>query len=344
MLPVGTRRSGVRASARRFRTLGLPLFGILLGLLIGELIARSTYTKPWYVRLVEQAAVNENWMDGVQLNRFGLRDRDYPALKPPNTRRVLLLGDSFTFGYGLADDNAVSARLLERELNADAGGAHVEVMNGGIVASMTQDWVALLEKVSAPFQPDVILVVFFLRDATSTTTMGTYFLPIRREIVRRNGRSHLYRYSYLYRSFKDRIDRRTISQRYTREINDSYTGDSTETSEWRLAQSNLRKIVAMGADIRARVGLVVFPVLADLNANYPFRPAMDAVIAFGEREKIPTLSLLPAFMGRDGPDLWLAPFDQHPNAKGHKIAADAMLPFLRTLLTPSMHGDPTEPR
>lgn len=28
---------------------------------------------------------------------------------------------------------------MERELNADAGSTHVEVMNGGIVASMTRD-------------------------------------------------------------------------------------------------------------------------------------------------------------------------------------------------------------
>lgn len=57
--------------------------------------------KPRNERRVEEAAVNEN---GV-----GLRDKDYPTVKPPNTRRVLLLGDSFTFGYGLTDDDAVSA-------------------------------------------------------------------------------------------------------------------------------------------------------------------------------------------------------------------------------------------
>jgi hypothetical protein len=48
--------------------------------------------------------------------------------------------------------------------------------------------------------------------------------------------------------------------------------------------------------------------------------------------EIPTLSLLPAFTGKNGPDLWVSPYNQHPNAAGHKIAADGILPFLRKLL------------
>jgi hypothetical protein len=80
------------------------------------------------------------------------------------------------------------------------------------------------------------------------------------------------------------------------------------------------------------VGLVVFPVLADLKAPYPFQPSIDALTNYGKELELPTLSLLPAFMGKNGPDLWVSPYNQHPNAMGHQIAADAILPFVRKLL------------
>ena len=46
---------------------------------------------------------------------------------------------------------------------------------------------------------------------------------------------------------------------------------------------------------------------------------------------MPTFNLLPAFMGMDGTQLWVSPFDQHPNERGHAVAAEAMLPFIRDL-------------
>jgi lysophospholipase L1-like esterase len=315
------------------QSLGLLLCGLAAGLLAVELLSRLIYTRPWYEQLVAEQVVNGEWSAGIHLNRFGLRDKDYATVKPPNTRRVLILGDSFTFGSGLADDDAVFARLLDRQLNAGpAGSSHIEVMNGGMPGSLSTDWAELLQKVKGPFQPDVILVVFFLRDGTRTDSLGSFFGPIRDEIIAQNQKSPLYQASYVYRFYQDFVDQRTISQKYTRAINDSYTGDSQQTAEWRTAQFNLRMINAIGEEIHARVGLVIFPVLADLNANYPFKPTIDAIAKFSAQDEIPTLSLLPAFMGRNGPDLWVSPFNQHPNAAGHQIAAGAILPFLRKLL------------
>ena len=49
---------------------------------------------------------------------------------------------------------------------------------------------------------------------------------------------------------------------------------------------------------------------------------------FAEANEISTLSLLPAFAGEDDVDLWISPTDQHPNEKGHAIAAEAIADFL----------------
>jgi lysophospholipase L1-like esterase len=320
-----------------FRRIGLLTFGIVIGLVIVEGLSRLLYTGPWYERLIEEQVLKPGSAPPIALNQFGLRDREYESSKPANTARVLILGDSFTFGTGVPDNDAVFPRLLEKQLNADpaARGLSIEILNGGIAGSMTDQWVGLLRTVGASFQPDVILVVFFLRDGTRTSSIGGFFDPIRNSIVAQNQRSVLYRYLYVYRFLKDRSDRERIAREYVVAINSAYVGNTGQTEEWRNAQSNLRQIKAMGDERGARVGLVIFPVLVDLGAEYAFTQPIDAIRAFGADEQIPTLDLLPAFLGSDAADLWVSAFDQHPNARGgHKIAADAIQPFLRSLVFP----------
>src|SRR5271169_4799800 len=93
----------------------LAVGGIVLALGIVEGALRLTYTAPWYERLIEEQRQNQE--GHVRRNADGLRDRDYPP-KPADHRRVLIFGDSFTFGLGVFDEDAVMPRVLERELNA----------------------------------------------------------------------------------------------------------------------------------------------------------------------------------------------------------------------------------
>ena len=62
-------------------------------------------------------------------NSHGLRDRDRPA-KPPGTKRVLVMGDSFTWGYAVAEEEAYP-QVAERLLKA-RGRPDIEIINGAI--------------------------------------------------------------------------------------------------------------------------------------------------------------------------------------------------------------------
>jgi lysophospholipase L1-like esterase len=319
----------------RFAPIALLLLGLSIGAISAEAIARVVYTRPWHEQLLA-AQVTSSIDSTIRRNSWGLRDAEYVTPKPLRTKRILLLGDSFTFGSEVADDSAIFAAIVEQRLNAEhqATGTTIEVLNGGLPGSLTTAWVSLLKDVKGSFQPDVIVIVFFLRDGTRTSSMGGFFGPIGTGIAARNRDSKLYQASYIYRLFRDGRDRNLIATSYTQAISHSYLGSQTQTQEWSVAQANLLEIQSIGSALDARVGLVVFPILVDLSDRYPFQAVCDLLIQFGNAHQLPTLDLLPAFMGRSGPDLWVAPDNQHPNSAAHLVAAEALIPYLKTLLTP----------
>jgi hypothetical protein len=323
------------APNERLARLGLLILGTGIGLVAAELLARTAYVPPWHERLLDaQLAVTPN--DSIVHNSWGLRGPAYDTPKSPGTTRVLLLGDSFTFGAGVAHDAAVFPAILEQRLNAaySQGNTRVEILNGGIPGSRTTAWVALLNEVKDAFQPDVIVSVFFLRDGTRTSSIGGFFGPIRDEITERNRTSRLYQLSYVYRLFRDTRDRELIATQYSEAINESYLGNASQTEEWSIAQANLMEIQRIGSSLGAKVGLVVFPILVDLDDTYPFQVVCDLLVQFGKVNDFQTFDLLPAFRGHDASALWVAPQDQHPNEAGHLIAADALMPFFVSLVAP----------
>ena len=299
--------------------------------MLAESAARLMWVVPWHDALIAEQA--ENLRFPYRLNSLGLRDRDYDAPKPSAAKRVLVLGDSFSFGVGVRSADSVFPEILERRLNelphASSG---VEVLNGGIPNSLTGEWVDLWQRVSAEFEPDLVLIVFFLRDGTRMASIPEFFGRIRKEIVDRNRQSRLYRLSYVYRMYRDHQDSIAVASEYTLRFQHAYFGDDAETSEWKRAQRNILAIRDMATERSVNVGLVVFPILAQLDEQYPFRAICDLLERFGVASHIPVHNLLPAYLGRDSSALWVSPRDQHPNEAGHAIAAESMFPFVADLL------------
>jgi lysophospholipase L1-like esterase len=64
----------------------------------------------------------------AHVNALQLRGPERQREKPPGTRRILMLGDSFTFGISVRDEETFSALLEER---LSSGAQPVEVLNGG---------------------------------------------------------------------------------------------------------------------------------------------------------------------------------------------------------------------
>jgi hypothetical protein len=81
-----------------------------------------------------QAEIRQRDFAYIQhINRLGLRGRETTVEKPAGTRRILMLGDSFTMGKGVEENETFSV-LVESALQeklAACGGGSVEVLNAG---------------------------------------------------------------------------------------------------------------------------------------------------------------------------------------------------------------------
>jgi len=324
-----TPNQGKLARPAVFRVTALAL-SVLLVLGFAEVFFWLFWSEPWYERLPEQQIQRSQSAFEVGGREFVIRHPPLGLSKLPDTRRILFVGDSFTYGSGVREvDTFVS--LITAKLNEESqrnGGPLYESFNAGIPASMTSDWIHLFDSVAEGFEPDWVVVVFFLRDGVEGVTSLGQITRIRNEMAKLSGDSPLYRYSRLWRYFVDRDAQARLSDEYLGRLRNGYIGNEQQTREWRRAQANLQYLEAEAARLGARFALVIFPVLFELREDYPLEAAVDEILRFGNGERMKTLSLLPAFRGRSAPELWVSPLDQHPNAEGHTIAAQAVFEML----------------
>lgn len=98
-------------------------------------------------------------------NNLGLRGPADYGPKPPGVRRLLMLGDSFTFGVGVNDDQTFCA-LLQRMF--DQRGARVEVINAGLGSyAPILDYLSLRD-LWLPLEPDGVILWFDFGDLQDT--------------------------------------------------------------------------------------------------------------------------------------------------------------------------------
>lgn len=90
----------------------------------------------------------------VNINSFGLRGRETTLKKPAGTKRIAVLGDSFTWGIG-ANDDELYTTVLEKKIPGS------EVLNFGVSGYGPVHYHLLTQKVLS-FEPDVVVIGFCL--------------------------------------------------------------------------------------------------------------------------------------------------------------------------------------
>lgn len=91
----------------------------------------------------------------VRINSLGFRDREYEVVKPDNAYRIFVLGDSYTYGWGV-DYGETYSDILERELDARYNLTSFEVLNLGFRRSFDDHYSTIIRYWN--LSPDLVIV------------------------------------------------------------------------------------------------------------------------------------------------------------------------------------------
>jgi lysophospholipase L1-like esterase len=95
----------------------------------------------------------------VRINSRGLREREIGYDRPPGVFRILVLGDSQTFGWGVEADETYP-RLVEHRLAA-ARRRPVQVINAAVPGTGTAHQLYFLQTEGWKYRPDLVILGFF---------------------------------------------------------------------------------------------------------------------------------------------------------------------------------------
>lgn len=101
-----------------------------------------------------------------RVNSLGMRGAEVAVDEPDGACRVLMLGDSFTMGTGVADHETFSV-LLQTSWNervAEHGGRKIAVFNGGVESYAPILYYLRLKQLQPLLKPDVVIVHFDVSD------------------------------------------------------------------------------------------------------------------------------------------------------------------------------------
>lgn len=101
------------------------------------------------------------WNTDIKINSLGFRDREYEINKENGTYRVIVLGDSITFGNLIRLKDIYTEKLEDAFIKKDK---KVEVLNLGITGYDTMEEVSALEHKGLAFRPDTVVVGYCLND------------------------------------------------------------------------------------------------------------------------------------------------------------------------------------
>ncbi|MSR46229.1 MAG: hypothetical protein EXS13_04045 [Planctomycetes bacterium] len=266
-----------------------------------------------------------------RINALGLRGPEIAATKPAGTRRVLLLGDSYAFGLGLPEGEAIAAQL-EQALNGDttsASATRVEVVNSGVPAYQTEQERLLLERVGFGLEPEVVVLLYFANDklpasltwAPALNTLYHDELPVPYPWKPQLARSFLYA---------------VVAKLDAARRNERGDYDSRGATHWPLTVQRIEAIAAACAARGVRFVLAAVPEMPStrelLDPAHESAKDHAAVLALAAQNNWPCVDLCAGMLGKVKAfeKVWLSlnPIDTHYNAKGARFAAELIAPVV----------------
>ena len=323
---------------------------------------------PWELKPLSEAKhsnIFEEYNTSIKINNFGLRDNKFNARLDKNTKRILLLGDSFTFGFGVEQEETYGS-ILENLLNKN-----YTILNAGVGGySLDMEYIYLKEK-GLKFNPDIVIVGFFIGndvrdiDSHKWVELDEKKLPKKiasnkvyidnqsrlraigdEDVIKDNSFPILYNLNvflsykfHIYIFFKDRLKILFYKltgqeESFEKSIYRSYYDNETELL-WKKTEDILLEMNQLVGENGKPFVIALIPSRDQLNKEkddtYSFTNPNRRLVNFGKGHNLIIIDLLPYFKEINNSKKFYYEKDSHWNSDGHKFAGKKIYERLKEL-------------
>ncbi|MGH7338227.1 MAG: SGNH/GDSL hydrolase family protein, partial [Myxococcota bacterium] len=239
----------------------------------------------------------------IRTNSFGMRDDEPRAAEGAPVRRIVVLGDSFTFGFGVRGDETYP-NVLERLLDAETHDARFEVLNLGVGGYSTRDEALVLEHKGMRWNPELVVVGYVLNDPEIDPVQ-----PLHQHFREPTWWQRL-ELGRLLASFESSLAIAFFGK------GDYYEYLHARERKWRSVVLGFERIGAIAGARDVPVLVVIFPMTGKPWAEYPYRELHRKVASLAREKRLEVLDLLDRYSSFPPGELIVAPGDSHPNELG----------------------------
>lgn len=291
----------------------------------------------------------------IAINGAGVRDDEELGPKRPGEKRIVILGDSLVLSVQVPLAQTFG-ELLEKRLNAGAGGDRYRVINAGVQGYGPVEEALFFDRLAGTVQPDLVMVTLFVGNDAEEAFASASKLEVDRPgagvDTRETLRTHLRR--LVRRSMVLQVVRLRVTMMLGR-LGFSLAPPEPPLQSYAarpaprigeglvIARRSVEHIVAAASRVNARAAVVLMPARFQVDdpdyerLRHAVAEAGGELIRDAATERfhealalvnVPRLDLLPHLRARvPGPDLFFQA-NVHLTPHGHQVVADELARYL----------------
>lgn len=326
-----SRRLGRKGAVRWVQRANLTWLKILLALVIGF------STGEVFLRVVfhdgasfsdDHGPIVRRFTRYYAQNRFRSRGPDTAGPKAVGRVRLMMQGDSITFGQGVKDSQDIYPSILLDALNRAVPGRFEMAMlahSGAEIDAHLQQ----LRTLGTLIDPDLIIYQWYANDMELDKTLR----PKVRGRFWRTWALHgwLYEHSYAWWFLDNRVSELLYGHAtpYHVYLNQTFSPDSPH---WKQFEMLFQSWAGEAKALSPRVLLLLYPWPGlSLGDAYELRDIHERVIALAAANGIESLDFIQSLRDvKSWRETYVSRFEAHPNARTHQRMADTLLKRIRT--------------
>jgi len=269
----------------------------------------------------------------VHINSHGTRGREFEETKASNTIRVLCLGDSRTFGWGLKEEETYP-ELLAALLQKQNQSRKIEVINAGVNAWSYPQMLVYLRNTAIRYEPDILI----LGEANLWTQFSEKNSPeFVRKFMNRVRMKNILRRFATYHFIVEVKLKEFYERNRTRFIpvdpaQDTLFKQQQQSNPESLFRGTIEEICRLAQERRIKPVLLYLPSLDEAQSTNS-TTVLKVKRELGESLNLPVVDLTPA-VRTNGKALYLEADPIHYNALGNSMIAQRLYESLMNAVVP----------